>query len=182
MTNPGFDSPTAFVSPARRLPEPFDMIRARTLVWWGGAWFVGLAFLVAFGASINLLVYTLYPVLLMWVLYECDRANVHMKNFLRLPEAGEWRRIWLVLPSLMVSVACVILVVAVFHLSPNALRDGSTELAIRRGPSSPEALITVVGMVIAAPFAEELVFRGILLHRWSRKWGFVRAALATSAI
>ena len=75
MTNPGFDSPTAFVSPARRLPEPFDMVRARTLVWWGGAWFVGLAFLVAFGASINLLVYTLYPVLLMWVLYECDRAK-----------------------------------------------------------------------------------------------------------
>jgi membrane protease YdiL (CAAX protease family) len=162
--------------------EPFDTIRARTLVWWGGAWFVGLAFLVAFGGSINLLVYTLYPVLLIWVLYECDHANVHIQDFLRTPAAGEWRRIWLVLPSLLVSLACVIVAVALLHVAPSALRDRSTELAIRRGPSSPDALITVVGMVIAAPFVEELVFRGILLHRWSRKWGIVRAALATSAI
>jgi membrane protease YdiL (CAAX protease family) len=180
MTHSGFESATTLSPPPA--PDPFDLIRARTLVWWGGAWFVGLALLVVAGGSINLLVYTLYPVLLTWVLYECDHANVHIQDFLRRPAAGEWRHIWLVLPSLLVSLACVIIAVALFHVAPSALRDRSTELTIRRGPSSLDALITIAGMVVAAPFAEELVFRGILLHRWTRKWGLVRAALATSAI
>src|SRR5690348_70303 len=144
------------VNPATALipsvaPEPFDMIRARTLVWWGGGWFLALAFLVAFGGSINLLVYTLYPVLLTWVLYECDQASVQIQDFLRWPAAGEWRHIWLVLPSLLVSLAFVILAVALLHVAPGALRDRSTELALRHGPSSLDALITVVGMVVAAP-------------------------------
>lgn len=38
------------------------------------------------------------------------------------------------------------------------------------GPSLYRGL-TVVSAVVVAPVAEELLFRGILLHRWSRKWG-----------
>jgi hypothetical protein len=35
---------------------------------------------------------------------------------------------------------------------------------------------------IAAPFVEELLFRGILLHRWARRWGTARAVIATSVL
>jgi uncharacterized protein len=35
---------------------------------------------------------------------------------------------------------------------------------------------------IAAPFVEELLFRGILLHRWARRWGTGRAVIASSLL
>jgi membrane protease YdiL (CAAX protease family) len=34
----------------------------------------------------------------------------------------------------------------------------------------------------AVPFSEELLFRGILLHRWQYKWGRFRAILFTSLL
>jgi membrane protease YdiL (CAAX protease family) len=180
MTDPAHEPPTDTAAPAPQ-PEPFDGVRARTLVWWVGAWFIAQAFALVFGGRINLLVYTLYPVLLGWALYECDHNNIHIQDFLRRPTPGAFRRVWLVLPALSFSLACVVLVVAFLHVAPSALRDRQTEIALRSGPSSLDALITAAGMVLAAPFAEELVFRGIILHRWARKWGFVRAAIASSA-
>jgi membrane protease YdiL (CAAX protease family) len=41
--------------------------------------------------------------------------------------------------------------------------------------------LVVIG-VIAAPFVEELFFRGILLHRWARRWGTGTAVVASSAL
>jgi membrane protease YdiL (CAAX protease family) len=41
--------------------------------------------------------------------------------------------------------------------------------------------VVVIG-VIAAPFVEELFFRGILLHRWARRWGTPMAVAASSAL
>jgi uncharacterized protein len=35
---------------------------------------------------------------------------------------------------------------------------------------------------VAAPFVEELFFRGILLHRWARRWGTWPAVAASSAL
>jgi membrane protease YdiL (CAAX protease family) len=43
-------------------------------------------------------------------------------------------------------------------------------------------LEVVVLACVAAPFVEELFFRGILLHRWARRWGTVRAVVASSAL
>jgi len=36
--------------------------------------------------------------------------------------------------------------------------------------------------VVAAPVVEELFFRGILLHRWARRWGTPTAVVASSAL
>jgi uncharacterized protein len=41
--------------------------------------------------------------------------------------------------------------------------------------------LVVVG-VLAAPLAEELFFRGFLLHRWARRWGTPTAVVASSAL
>ncbi len=43
-------------------------------------------------------------------------------------------------------------------------------------------LIAFIGTVIAAPIVEELLFRGILLHRWAEKWGFQKAFIITSLL
>lgn len=41
-------------------------------------------------------------------------------------------------------------------------------------------LAAFIGTVIAAPVAEEIFFRGLLLHRWAEKWGFKKAFVITS--
>ena len=37
-------------------------------------------------------------------------------------------------------------------------------------------------MVVVAPITEEILFRGILLHRWTAKWGITGALLLTSLV
>ena len=37
-------------------------------------------------------------------------------------------------------------------------------------PITPN-LLSFFSMVLFAPFIEELIFRGLLLHRWNQKWG-----------
>jgi hypothetical protein len=39
-----------------------------------------------------------------------------------------------------------------------------------------------ITVVILAPVTEELIFRGLLLHRWCRKWGRTRGVLLTTAL
>jgi membrane protease YdiL (CAAX protease family) len=42
--------------------------------------------------------------------------------------------------------------------------------------------LTVITLVVVAPVTEELLFRGILLHRWTVKWGVRRAVLISSLV
>jgi hypothetical protein len=53
--------------------------------------------------------------------------------------------------------------------------DGSTY------PFLPN-LLGFVSLVIIAPVVEEVAFRGILLHRWSYKWGMKKAIIISSFI
>lgn len=43
-------------------------------------------------------------------------------------------------------------------------------------------LLGFISLVILAPVIEEVAFRGILLHRWSRKWGVKKAIILSSTI
>lgn len=43
-------------------------------------------------------------------------------------------------------------------------------------------ILNLVSLVILAPLLEELLFRGYLLHRWSKKWGLWTGVLLSSAV
>lgn len=43
-------------------------------------------------------------------------------------------------------------------------------------------MLSFVTLVILAPLLEEFMFRGLLLHRWSEKWGMLRAVLLSSLL
>jgi len=43
-------------------------------------------------------------------------------------------------------------------------------------------ILTVITVVLVAPVTEELLFRGILLHRWTAKWGITPALLLSSLL
>jgi membrane protease YdiL (CAAX protease family) len=42
--------------------------------------------------------------------------------------------------------------------------------------------VSFIDLVIAAPLLEEIVFRGLLLHRWGLRWGTRRAVLLSSVV
>ncbi len=52
---------------------------------------------------------------------------------------------------------------------------------MERFPVLPNVL-SFVSLVILAPLLEEFMFRGLLLHRWSKKWGILRAVLMSSIL
>lgn len=43
-------------------------------------------------------------------------------------------------------------------------------------------LLSFVSLVVLAPVTEEFIFRGVLLHRWSEKWGINKAILVSSIL
>lgn len=43
-------------------------------------------------------------------------------------------------------------------------------------------LLTIIAVLLVAPITEELLFRGILLHRWTVKWGVTPALLISSLL
>src|SRR4051812_12031136 len=57
---------------------------------------------------------------------------------------------------------------------------GASELFDARSLGQWLGLVLVA--VVAAPFVEELFFRGILLHRWARRWGTGPAVVASSVL
>lgn len=60
-----------------------------------------------------------------------------------------------------------------FLLDPSALLDAS---------SIGQWLGLMFVAVVCAPIIEELLFRGILLHRWARRWGTGPAVIASSVL
>lgn len=45
-----------------------------------------------------------------------------------------------------------------------------------------ETVLLWLTLIVLAPITEELIFRGLLLHRWCHKWGRVRGILATTVV
>jgi uncharacterized protein len=43
-------------------------------------------------------------------------------------------------------------------------------------------LLSFLSLVVLAPIVEEALFRGYLLHRWSRKWGLTNGILLSSSV
>ena len=44
------------------------------------------------------------------------------------------------------------------------------------------SILSFISLVVIAPVTEEVLFRGYLLHRWSHKWGIIKAVLVSSII
>jgi membrane protease YdiL (CAAX protease family) len=58
-------------------------------------------------------------------------------------------------------------------LDPNALTDVT---------SLGQWLMLMLAGVVAAPIVEEVLFRGILMQRWARRWGTTTGVVASSAL
>ena len=179
--------------------NPFTRVKFRSLLLWGA-----VSILVAAGAALALkesydldfedpaviaiaINSWLYGSILLWVLWQTVRQGVDVRRLVgAMPKGYRW------LPTLG-----VLLALALFSL-------GSVEMVLYyTSLRFPELVATfleeqlfedlstsanptvylfalVVSLVLVAPVVEEVLFRGILLHRWTVKWGLGRAVVASS--
>ena len=124
-----------------------------------------------------------YTALLTWILWICKRSGIGLRQLVGRPPAGF---IWLIMPALLViamtfSIGSWIL----FAYTLSMVAPGVLEFLLGTMETPVDQSITYrVGMflvvVVMAPVLEEISFRGLLLNRWSYKWGLGKALIATS--
>ena len=116
-------------------------------------------------------------VLLFWILI---RYRIKIRNlFGRIPVPTIWPKVF----GLLILLGFFSVSVGVFqeYLFPS-IHPGSEEFYGLYNFSDPVSLIiNNMSIVILVPLIEELIFRSVLIHRWSRKWS-TRTAVILSAI
>jgi membrane protease YdiL (CAAX protease family) len=153
--------------------NPFLSLRSRSLLLWGLVGIVALEIL-AWGEPV-VVQYGVYAVLLLWSGWQIRRLGISVP---RLVGTLSRDSVWI--PTIAVVVPLIML----FSFGSGLLFFG---LLTRAAPSVAQSLgeafsipMSWVLLVVVAPPVEELVFRGILLHRWSVKWGLTKAVIFSS--
>jgi len=172
-------------------PIPFPNLTTRALVVSGLAMSVGLNLLVSILGVLQMLpisgqdpilalgVYIAICLGLCWVVLGLGKRR-HLRLAYLLGPRPTWRQLQL---SVALAVPLFVFSVGAFQLSYGLLAwvapqfvETTLEQTLLLSPQQTDwprlyQGLTVVAAVVVAPVAEELLFRGILLHRWSRKWG-----------
>jgi membrane protease YdiL (CAAX protease family) len=178
-------------------PSPFDTLRARWLVVQflllvGAAlWLNDMLGLTAgprgqrFGGDERLGAVLVYCALGLVLLVRGRFARLNWRGlFGRLPTRADLPLIGVIVPVDLLTIGATVAVfVPLSYLAPGFVQkwvlDTSQMLDAR---SFVEWLGVAFIACVAAPFVEELFFRGILLHRWARRWGTGPAVVASSAL
>ena len=182
-------------------PNPFERIKFRSLFIWELVsvpvalvifWIVGAVYdldaedptVVSVGLSS-----WFYGSILLWVGWQFARRNVEMGRIVgRLPRGYNWWPvIGVLVATMMFSLGSAQIVLYGVSLVAPELLEGALEADLFGAASesnSPGLYVftLVVTLVVAAPVVEELLFRGILLHRWSVKWSLGWGIVASSVV
>ena len=183
--------------------NPFLHIKARTFLLWalvsiglglGGYAVVASATELSFGGLdplVSLLVFSgwLYGLILAWGIWSFRRHGADLRRLVgRLPSGYNWwPPVGLVAATLLFSVAAIWLVYYSLSFIAPGLVDSLAGQELYAGDedtSSPIVynLAILAMLVLVAPVLEEVLFRGILLTRWSVRWGTGRAILLSSGL
>jgi membrane protease YdiL (CAAX protease family) len=100
------------------------------------------------------------------------------------PPNTEWKLSVVVLPLMALSYGGFwLLWHPVSFFAPDLVRSYALEnipdLLTRNNPG--RLMLDIVVIVVVAPVAEEILFRGFLLHRWAVRWGMKTAVILSSA-
>lgn len=182
----------------RMLPtSPFDRLRTRWLVvqfllLMAAALWVYESFGrhgrtqgEAFGGNERLGATLVYCALALVLLVRGKFARLDWRGlFGRLPSRAELPLLAVVVPvDLLTLGATMAVFIPLSYVAPRFVERivlGPNDLLDAR--SFPQWLGVVLLASVAAPFVEELFFRGILLHRWARRWGTGPAVVASSLL
>lgn len=176
--------------------DPFIRVRLRGLWAWVGLSGLVVLPLAVIAARLGwpvprrdliLVLYAwLYAAPLAWLVHTARRHGIQIKRWL-VPAAtprGWLEAAMIVPPQLLFSASSFMLLLTLVAL---VFPEGAQRLLERpemtriAPPDTPQPVVALM-IVVVAPVAEELLFRGLLLHTLASRWGFRRAAFATAGI
>lgn len=186
------------VEDSHRRPNPFENLRARTVILWvilGSLVLVGLFLVLARLARLdaddpqNLEIamgFALYGALASWIVWACRRSDIGLRRLVgTLPDAYN-RLSWVRLAGLLaVTMAFSYGSILVLAYGLSSVAPGVLELLFEAVSTEPYPRMSyqlglAVEVVILAPVLEEVFFRGILVNRWGTRWGVPTALVASS--
>lgn len=172
----------------------FDRVRVR----WIPLWIIASAIVVALLAQLipaleraewqEMLMQGAITVTLgLWSLRQIARAGLRPRELIgpRPSERGEWDSLVLVLPLMPLALAGVwVLWLPLSYVIPDFVREYVLKMQppILDADAPLRTFATVILIVVLAPIVEEVLFRGILLHRFATKWSPVTAIVVSSLI
>lgn len=176
--------------------NPFTRVRLRGV--WAWVLLSGLVVLplAAIGARLGWLVprrdlfvvlyFWLYAAPLAWLVYTARRHGIRIGRWLvPSPTPRGWLEAAMIVPpQLLFSASSFMLLATLIALAfPEAAQGllDRPEMSRIAPPGTPQPLVALM-VVLVAPVAEEILFRGLLLHTLASRWGFRRAAFVTAGI
>ena len=171
--------------------EGFARVRARSL------WLVLLALVALEGARmaaaratgvemVELFGAAFYPLLAAWALWQLRRAGVPLRQLAGGRPTRRDLGTATVLAAALLGLSGALFWLQLYPVS--LLAPGWVSEVVLNGdeastlvPGAPlRSAAMVIEVVLLGPAVEELVTRGVLLHRWAYRWGVARGVLASS--
>jgi hypothetical protein len=132
--------------------------------------------------------YAAVGVMALWAAWQCRRAGTSLRRL-----AGPAPRRWAGWRLAGLTVALLLLSLGAFWLlwlplsfvAPGVVRAWALDDHVPRvwiAGAPLRSTLAFVLLVVVGPAVEELLFRGVMLHRWTHKWGVGRALLVSSVV
>jgi membrane protease YdiL (CAAX protease family) len=167
------------------LPIAF-VVGPSLLIGLGPEWLIGAPRPPLFDALSGLLIFAILAALLAWPL---SRGGIRLRSLLGALSAREIRCGLLAGVGMAgVSQCCAyLLFVPISYLAPSLASSVLIESEVRLFYTGEDAYVVAnvlqfAVVVLAAPFCEELLFRGLLLSIWEQRWRARRAVIFTSVV
>jgi uncharacterized protein len=172
----------------------FNQLKVRNLIAAYLLIHVGMVFILGIFAPANFLKNPNFPLIFyivgivatcLWVVQRCDRLQISIDGIVgELPKHTRWLKLTgltVAVTSFSIGSALVVLsLVQAFF--PDAIESliANNDLDVKQGNSLLSYIWNFIALVVVAPIAEELLFRGIILNRWRERWGTPRALIFSS--
>jgi uncharacterized protein len=125
-----------------------------------------------------------------WTIQKCKEFQIDLRQVIgAMPRKIPWLKLFYLEISMTLftlsSVMLLLWLVSIF--SPGFFEQfykgqSSTGTTLTNASSVLEKILTFFTLVIVAPITEEFLFRGIILQRWTEKWGIMKGLIATSVL
>jgi len=166
----------------------FEHIKVRYLFLWLIIFFILAVFLYAgttnlvAEAEVDVVVsFLFYGIISLWIIRNFHRVKMNSEKFFgHLPPNYNWLYLFIIIFGV------IILSLGLGEFNPNILNElPSTSLFYNQSETPFAPIFNYIEFIVAviiAPIVEEILFRGVMLHRFTIKWGIKWAIMASSII
>ncbi|MDX2230931.1 MAG: CPBP family intramembrane glutamic endopeptidase [Leptolyngbyaceae cyanobacterium bins.349] len=131
----------------------------------------------------------LFTLLSVWLLQQFKRYDIQLSFVLgKRPERYRWLAMsGLILAALVCSLSSFLVMAGLLsYVAPAAVEALLREVEAEANPQTANSLVlqvvSAIAVILVAPIAEELIFRGFMLQRWGVKWNLPLALILSSVV